>query len=50
MDATATATILERTSGHRSRFDAHFARYFDTLGERLDTPPMSRFTPAAWNS
>lgn len=45
MDATATATILERTSGHRSRFDAHFARYFDTLGERLDTPPMSRFTP-----
>lgn len=45
MNDTALALALERISGHRSRFDTRFAQYFDTLGDRLDTPPASRFAP-----
>ncbi|MET9466454.1 polyprenyl synthetase family protein [Streptomyces sp. NPDC006544] len=48
MNDTATvARTLERISGHRRRFDARFERYFDTLGQRLDTPLPSRFAPRA---
>ncbi|MFJ8432119.1 polyprenyl synthetase family protein [Kitasatospora sp. NPDC094019] len=39
------AAARERAAGHRRRFDLRFAAYFDTLPERLDTPPLSRFTP-----
>ncbi|TVL88744.1 polyprenyl synthetase family protein [Streptomyces sp. SAJ15] len=45
MNDTIAAAALERAAGHRSRFDARFAAYFDALADRLDTPPLSRFTP-----
>lgn len=47
MNDTAIALTLERISGHRSRFDARFTQYFDTLGDRLDLPLPSRFAPRA---
>ncbi|MEU6232168.1 polyprenyl synthetase family protein [Kitasatospora sp. NPDC047058] len=39
------AAARERVAGHRRRFDLRFAAYFAALPERLDTPPLSRFTP-----
>lgn len=39
------AAARERAAGHRRRFDLRFEAYFDALPERLDTPPLSRFTP-----
>ncbi|WP_330294618.1 polyprenyl synthetase family protein [Streptomyces sp. NBC_00503] len=44
-DTATTARVLERIHGHRTRFDARFERYFDTLGDRLDVPAASRFAP-----
>ncbi|MFI8086229.1 polyprenyl synthetase family protein [Kitasatospora sp. NPDC086009] len=39
------AAARERAAGHRRRFDLRFEAYFASLPERLDTPPLSRFTP-----
>ncbi len=39
------AAARERAAEHRRRFDLRFEAYFATLPERLDTPPLSRFTP-----
>ncbi|MFF5805079.1 polyprenyl synthetase family protein [Streptomyces sp. NPDC012746] len=45
MHATLTAATLERVFGHRTRFDARFGQYFDTLADRFDTPVPSRYVP-----
>ncbi|MFF1546080.1 polyprenyl synthetase family protein [Streptomyces sp. NPDC058291] len=40
-----TEQVLQRVAGYEKRFTALFEEYFDTLGGRLDTPSLSRFTP-----
>ncbi|MFB6887992.1 polyprenyl synthetase family protein [Kitasatospora sp. NPDC056327] len=45
MNETIMAAARERAAGHRRRFDLRFEAYFAALPERLDTTPLSRFTP-----
>ncbi|MFD6184702.1 polyprenyl synthetase family protein [Streptomyces goshikiensis] len=45
MHATVNAATLERVFGHRTRFDARFGQYFDSLAGRFDLPVPSRYVP-----
>ncbi|AYV31590.1 Farnesyl diphosphate synthase [Streptomyces sp. ADI95-16] len=45
MHATVNAAALERVLGHRTRFDARFGQYFDSLAGRFDLPVPSRYVP-----
>ncbi|MFD5547685.1 polyprenyl synthetase family protein [Streptomyces goshikiensis] len=45
MHATVNAATLERVLGHRTRFDARFGQYFDSLAGRFDLPVPSRYVP-----
>ncbi|MGK5640145.1 polyprenyl synthetase family protein [Streptomyces sp. URMC 126] len=47
MNDELTAAALTRLAGHRQRFDARFAAYFDALAADVGAPPVSRFTPRA---
>ncbi|MFE1836721.1 polyprenyl synthetase family protein [Streptomyces sviceus] len=40
-----TEQVLDRVAGYERWFNTLFEEYFDTLSDRLDAPPFSRFTP-----
>ncbi|MFG3022571.1 polyprenyl synthetase family protein [Streptomyces sp. NPDC048254] len=43
--AGVNAPLMARVAGHTQAFEKLFEEYFDSLGDALDTPSFSRFTP-----